>query len=221
MQKIIGVCGLIGSGKGTVADTLVEEHGFVKISFAGKLKDVLATMFGWDRELIEGETKESRVWREQPDAYWSNEIGKDVSPRLVMQLFGTECMRKGFYDGIWTSIVKQEMLKNPNTNYVIPDTRFSNEIEMINSLGGEIWQVRRGDLPTWWENAIHTNKATRETEWLIYDSGEHMEVSFPEIHASEWAWVNTDDHFKHIIKNEKTLDDLKFEVNNIVNDLIQ
>ena len=36
---IIGICGLIGSGKGTVADILVEYHGFQKISFADKLKD--------------------------------------------------------------------------------------------------------------------------------------------------------------------------------------
>jgi dephospho-CoA kinase len=26
---IIGICGLIGSGKGTAADILVDEHGFV------------------------------------------------------------------------------------------------------------------------------------------------------------------------------------------------
>ena len=30
---IIGICGLIGSGKGTVADVLVEQHKFKKISF--------------------------------------------------------------------------------------------------------------------------------------------------------------------------------------------
>ena len=29
---IIGVCGLIGSGKGTVADFLVDDYGFVKVS---------------------------------------------------------------------------------------------------------------------------------------------------------------------------------------------
>ena len=36
---IIGVVGFIGSGKGTVADILVEKHGFVKLSFADAVKD--------------------------------------------------------------------------------------------------------------------------------------------------------------------------------------
>ena len=49
---LIGICGLIGSGKGTVADTLVNDHGFTKISFADKLKDSVATMFDWDRNLL-------------------------------------------------------------------------------------------------------------------------------------------------------------------------
>ena len=44
---IIGICGLIGSGKGTVADVLVEEHKFEKISFADKLKDAVSVLFDW------------------------------------------------------------------------------------------------------------------------------------------------------------------------------
>ena len=64
---IIGICGLIGSGKGTVADILVEEHKFEKISFADKLKDGVATVFNWDRSMLEGDTKESREWREKVD----------------------------------------------------------------------------------------------------------------------------------------------------------
>ena len=39
---IIGICGLIGSGKGTVADIPVE-HNFKKVSFADKLKDGVST----------------------------------------------------------------------------------------------------------------------------------------------------------------------------------
>ncbi len=38
---IIGICGLIGSGKDTVAQTLIDNHNFVKTSFADRLKDVI------------------------------------------------------------------------------------------------------------------------------------------------------------------------------------
>ena len=41
---IIGICGLIGCGKGTVGDILVDDYGFTKLSFADKLKDGVATV---------------------------------------------------------------------------------------------------------------------------------------------------------------------------------
>ena len=86
---IIGLCGFAGSGKGTLADFLVENHNFRKISFATKLKDVASVMFGWDRDLLEGITDESRAWREEVDENWSNELEQEVTPRIVLQLFGT------------------------------------------------------------------------------------------------------------------------------------
>ena len=70
---IIGVCGLIGGGKGTVGDILVDNYGFKKLSFADKLKDAVADMFDWDRDLLEGITDESRNWREKKDEFWSAE----------------------------------------------------------------------------------------------------------------------------------------------------
>ena len=71
-NMIIGICGLIGSGKGTVADVLVDQ-GFKKVSFADRLKDGVSTIFGWDRAMLEGDTDESRQWREQRDDFWSAE----------------------------------------------------------------------------------------------------------------------------------------------------
>ena len=50
---ILGVTGLIGSGKDTIADYLVTEHGFKRVSFAASLKDAVAAVFGWDREMLE------------------------------------------------------------------------------------------------------------------------------------------------------------------------
>ena len=58
-KKIIGICGLIGSGKDTIADYLVNIHQFRRESFANSLKDAVAAVFGWDREMLEGRSKSS------------------------------------------------------------------------------------------------------------------------------------------------------------------
>ena len=196
---IIGICGLIGSGKGTVADILVEQ-GFKKVSFADKLKDGVSTIFGWDRAMLEGDTDESRTWREQRDDFWSDETKMEVTPRLVLQLFGTDCMRNGFDDGVWVSLLKKTILDNLEQNYVIPDVRFENEINMIRDIGGEIWWTKRGDNPEWWSKAV-----------LDTQTGSDF-MADEDIHPSEWKWANTNDRFDEIIYNESTLDNLRHQV---------
>ena len=193
---IIGLCGLIGSGKGTVADILVDEHKFEKISFADKLKDAVSVLFDWDREMLEGETSESRFWREQEDTFWTKETGRKITPRLVLQEFGTDCMRHGFDDGIWVSLVKQELVKHPNKNFVIPDVRFPNEANMIKSIHGEVWRVRRGQDPVWMR--------------MYQDIG----VEPKDVHESEWRWAKVD--FNHIIYNDLGIDELRSQVKGLL-----
>ena len=189
--NIIGLCGLIGSGKGTVADILVSQ-GYRKLSFADRLKDGVAAMFGWDRQMLEGDTEESRKWREELDFFWTREIGIDITPRLVLQLYGTECMREGFFDGVWVSLVKQELLKDLSKNYVIPDVRFQNEIKMIQSLGGQIWRVRRGLDPTWLRRYEKSN--------IIPST----------VHPSEWDWANS--KMDRLVSNDLDKEHLKNQV---------
>ena len=192
---IIGICGLIGSGKGTVADVLVDQ-GFTKVSFADKLKDGVSTIFGWDRNLLEGDTNESRQWREQRDDFWSAETEMEVTPRLVLQLFGTDCLRNGFHDGVWVSLLKKHMLDNPG-NYVIPDVRFRNEQNMIRELGGEIWRVQRGDIPEWYGCAMLDN-TTGSDLMEEYD-----------VHPSEYKWIDMNNKFDVTLYNEGTIEDLR------------
>ena len=49
-SMIIGITGFMGSGKDTVAQD-VPEKGAVKDSFHGTLKDLCASVFGWDRHV--------------------------------------------------------------------------------------------------------------------------------------------------------------------------
>jgi broad-specificity NMP kinase len=89
---IIGICGLIGSGKDTVADILVQENNFKKLSFADKLKDGVSAVFGWDRVMLEGNTEKSRAWREQEDTFWTNETGRTT--RVWYRLYAKWILRR-------------------------------------------------------------------------------------------------------------------------------
>jgi len=202
---IIGICGLIGSGKGTVGDILVEQ-GFTKVSFADKLKDGVATIFGWNRAMLEGDTDESRNWREQPDDFWTQETGRNITPRIVLQEFGTECMRDGFDDSIWVSLLKKQMLENPG-DYVVPDVRFRNEQDMIRELGGEIWRVQRGDVPEWYGCAMLDNT-----------TGGNLMESY-DVHVSEYKWIDMNNKFNTTIYNNSTLEQLKQLVLNEISNL--
>ena len=83
-KQLIGICGLIGSGKDTVGQILVDEYGFTKISFAGTLKDMTAVLFDWDRDMLEGTTPETRAAREILDPFWSDKLRRDWSPRIAL-----------------------------------------------------------------------------------------------------------------------------------------
>jgi rhodanese-related sulfurtransferase len=174
---IIGVIGFIGSGKGTVADILVEKQGFVKLSFADAVKDATAAIFGWQRSLLEGDTLESREFRETNDEWWANRFGfEHFSPRLALQLMGTEAGRDVFHKDVWVYALerKMEMYKN----VVIADVRFPNEIEWMRSKGGFAVRVVRGMDPAWYDTALSANRE-KNTDLM----------SGHKIHYSEWAWV--------------------------------
>lgn len=198
-NKIIGIVGFIGSGKGTVGNHLVLQHGFSKVSFAASLKDAVSSIFGWPRYLLEGETNESRVWRELPDGYWSEKLGKPVTPRWVMQNIGTNVMRDHFHENIWIWSLEKKLL-NQNNNVVITDVRFSNEIEVIKKLGGETFWVKRDPDPPWLKTAL-TNKKSMAELW-------------PDVHNSEYDWLHASKH--SIITNNSTLVDLYQQIDKLI-----
>jgi len=204
---IIGLVGNIGNGKGTVADILVEKHNFVKESFANSLKDACAIVFGWDRALLEGDTPESRAWREQDDPWWSEKFGKPFSPRLALQLMGTEAGRGVFHPDLWVHTVMRRCEQAPWNNYVIADVRFPNEINAIKNSGGKIIRVRRGDDPEWYSTAFEVN---RKVNLYGMADASTMTEKYPQVHYSEWAWIGS--HYDVILDNNCTIEELSKRV---------
>lgn len=198
-KKIIGLVGFIGSGKGTVGDHLVNAHGFKNASFAGTLKDAVSSIFGWPRHLLEGDTKESREWREQLDTFWSNKLGDGVTPRWVLQHIGTNVMREHFHENIWIWSLEKK-LGDGQDSIVLTDIRFPNEVSMIHRLGGRIWWVRRNPEPHWVDTAVLDKRLMRNV--------------YPEVHPSEYEWLGAASY--EVVQNQGTLEDLYRQVDSML-----
>jgi len=202
---IIGIVGLIGSGKDTVADYLVNFHEFRRESFASTLKDAVSSVFGWDRTLLEGRTKEAREWRERVDPWWAERLSMPtLTPRWILQYWGTEVCRRGFHDDIWIASLENK-LRNSRDNVVISDCRFPNEIQSIRRAGGRIVWIRRGELPDWYEVALQANQGSN---WAV------QELKTLGIHSSETAWIGT--RFDVIIENDSSIEDLYSEIKQLI-----
>ena len=203
---IIGVSGFINSGKDTVADFLVQNYNFKRESFAGSLKDAVAAVFNWDRTLLEGRTLESRKWRDEIDEWWANRLDiPHLTPRWVLQQWGTEVLRGSFHNDIWIASVENK-IRNSSQNIVITDCRFPNELSAIKQAGGKLVWVKRGELPTWYNLALSANEGHVLAKRELGKAG---------IHASERDWIGTD--FDFIIENDSTLDELYTQIEKIVN----
>jgi hypothetical protein len=179
-MNIVGILGFAGSGKDTVG-SMFREAGYRKASFAATLKDATSAIFGWERELLEGDTNESREFREKVDPFWTKHLGYEVTPRKMLQWFGTDACRNVIGDNIWVYSMLRNM--DPNKKYVITDVRFPNEIKMIQDAGGTLIRVRRGPEPEWYDCAVAHNYGAADAS--------PMSIQYPEVHPSEYSWVGT------------------------------
>ena len=204
-MKIIGLVGLIGSGKNACAEYLVNCYGFNKESFASGVKDAVAVIFGWPRSMLEGDTIQSRAWREQPDAYWSKKFAREFSPREALQLMGTEAGRNVFHQDLWIHSLMRRMERDDG-NYVISDVRFPNEIKAIKEAGGINIRVVRGSDPEWYLTALEEN---------LHNNEGIMNAEYPDIHYSEWAHVGQ--KFDYVLDNSGTLLETYEKLNVILN----
>lgn len=204
---IIGVRGFIGAGKDTFSNFLVKKYKFEKMSFADNLKDAAAVIFGWPRHLLQGDTPESRAFREEVDTYWEKHLKfQGFTPRKALQLIGTEAGRNVFGDNLWIAGTMKKA--QAFENVVISDCRFVNEANAIRANGGKIVWIVRGDLPEWYSSAILENvdlqKGTMKSYW-------------PDVHPSEWDIVG--DKADVIVPNDYSLIALETMAHSVINNI--
>jgi hypothetical protein len=151
---IISISGRKLSGKTTLANEAIK-RGFIKISFADKLKKITSELINCPIEDLSDPVKKEEKF-EKP-IYWLDlqsdlekilnlSLPDDIenilleSKRDVLQFVGTEVLRR--VDSEYHVNSLKEQIES-NKNYVTDDCRFLNEFELLSGLGADCILVMR------------------------------------------------------------------------------
>lgn len=158
--KLIGIHGRAGAGKDTVADWLVRERGYVRVSLADPMKRFCAEVFGFSEEQLWGPSEH----RNAPDARWDG-----LTPRHALQQLGTEWGR-AMHPDVWVRYAIATAQRWAPSPVVISDVRFQNEVDAIVAAGGCVIEVRRPGLASVGEHVSEAGGLTGVAE-VVQNAG--------------------------------------------------
>lgn len=176
---LIGICGKAGAGKDTVADiilSLVPESE--KYSFAAPLKEMalaIDPIIGWESSGHYDDTVAAVYLSDEVNAVGWDEAKQNPEVRRFLQRLGTEGVRGTFGDDAWVNLMWDWYYDKPEEILaVIPDTRFPNEAEAIQSNGsGVVVQVIRPDAYDLGDNGTHPSEALAFTpDYTIFNDSD-------------------------------------------------
>ena len=140
-RLIIGIIGKKYHGKDTIADIIVSKYDYRKIHFANPLKEGCRHIFGLTEKQLYGNEKDV------VDKYWR------ITPRKLLQFVGTDLFRNQLgkvipymKNSVWVQRLEKTFIDNPDTNYVVADIRFQNEVDMLKKHGAFIIKLHRPNI---------------------------------------------------------------------------
>jgi hypothetical protein len=179
---IVAICGYKRSGKDTIADYMAFKFNFKKVHIADPVKDACAALFNLNQEQLHGDLKDVE------DPSWG------VSPRRILQFFGTELMQyhiQGLLPNIgrnfWIKSFCAKISNDLVTPIVIPDVRFHHEIEYLRrTFGSSVKLIKIIN-----DRVCHKDDHISEKEWLemqedtvIINNG-----SFDDLYTQIDTWI--------------------------------
>lgn len=200
---LLGLTGKAGAGKDTVADRLVQQHGFVKSSFAGPLKEMLLTL---DPILDDQGTRLSGVLREfsytlnaESEAHLKAHYGEY---RRLLQVLGTDCIR-ALDEDFWVKAAMKGLKGlQPAARVVFSDARFPNEVSAIQDFNNgvfpdypvlsEVWFIDRPNAGT----REHSSEegAGNMGEDLTLDNDRDLKTLYRDVDAEAASVINVAFH---------------------------
>lgn len=218
---VIGLGGYLQHGKDTVADYLVEKHGFVKIGMSDPLADAL---YALDPLISTGDAPSDVqdalamklvVWgttvRYQAivDTIGYVEAKRIPEVRRLLQVLGTEVGRDMIDPNVWVNMAEAqiERYEAEGRNVVLTGVRFPNELEMIAVHGSTVWVLRPALLEQ--QTSSHASEngvQPSDFDYTLYNGG-----TLEDLHELTEQFIRylteqeqqlTDKHFRESVQAE-------------------
>ena len=208
--SIVGVGGLLTSGKDAFADYLVTSWGYTKTFMSHPLHMWMQTENPWiklDKPVpcMEGWTLEPGEFH--PYNYIVHQVGyteakEQTEIRRALQRIGTECGRKLISENVWADAMEREikqLLERGINHVVVTGIRYENELQMIQRLGGETVWIERPSARASHEEKIRSAAASADTathssevslDVKRFDSVIENDGSLEQLFARADRWVN-------------------------------
>lgn len=184
---LIGLSGYAGTGKDTIADILVEQHGFTRHAFADPMRDMLLAL-----DPIVAPPRYQGGLREQIPtrlSYVIHEMGWDIAKRQIpeirnlLQRFGTEVGRNMIADDFWIEMTMRNVLalgpvmnQPAGVHHVISDVRFENEARAVEAAGGIMCRVHREGFGPVNAHSSDSGLDDWEFEWHFHNDSTYESV---------------------------------------------
>lgn len=216
---LIGIIGLKRSGKDTLADYLIQNYNFEKISAADPIKEISRILFPhWDESIIETNKKDEI------------EPITGIIPRDLFKWIGTDVFQFLIYDrfpqlkdyipprNMWVNIMEQKYKKitTEGKNTIVPDVRFVHEAEFILLNQGKLIYLDKFDINK-------TDKLEYDLNELIFNN--NYLYGLHENNKSKCIWdlnevfANRDKWIDYTISNKDTIHDLYKECDKLIKDI--
>lgn len=140
---IIGISAKKQHGKDTVASIIQEltNNRFKIVKFADKLKDFVCELINCTRDDLENEQFKNTYLGSEWDFLDDNYNLQQMTPRLLLQMIGTDALRNNVHQNIWVNATFSEYFER--CNWLITDLRFPNELSTIKAKDGITIRVNR------------------------------------------------------------------------------
>jgi hypothetical protein len=165
-----------GSGKDTAADYLVRKHGFIKLSFASALKDMVSEAYCIPRHYFDDRTLKEKALPQFPAHFkdgFSDQINQIMASEMAEvggELFHTPrslCILEGSVKrsvdpNYWVKRATRGL--DPKKNYVIADWRYRSEFEALKDLNPVTVRINR------FESTTSTDPSERDLDNFAFDT---------------------------------------------------